>query len=111
MIVRAIPAPAIALTMTMPHAWANINTAAALPRRRDPICTTCDIQATLRGTARCRRGSLRAVAEKTFYDHALRQARSWRAASSAKISAEACAHRRSDLARAKRLGAVEVVAT
>jgi hypothetical protein len=31
----------------MPHAWANINTAAALPRRRDPICTTCDIQATL----------------------------------------------------------------
>jgi hypothetical protein len=61
MIVRAIPAPAIALTITMPHAWVNINTAAASPRRCDPICATCDIQATLRAWQRtgCRCGSRR----------------------------------------------------
>jgi hypothetical protein len=58
--VRSRP-PAIALTITMPHAWVNINTAAALPRRCDPICTTCDIQATLCARQRtgCRCGSLR----------------------------------------------------
>jgi hypothetical protein len=34
--------------MTLPDAWANINAAASLPTGCDPICGTCDIQATVR---------------------------------------------------------------
>jgi hypothetical protein len=43
------PGPlAIALTITMPDAWVNINAAAPLLTGCDPICGTCDIQATVR---------------------------------------------------------------
>jgi hypothetical protein len=46
------PGPlAIALTMTMPDAWANINAAASSVEDSDPICRTCDIRATDEATS------------------------------------------------------------
>jgi len=36
------------LTITMPDAWVNINAAASVVTGTDPICGTCDIQATVR---------------------------------------------------------------
>jgi len=42
----------IALTITMPDAWANINATACLLMGSDPICATCDIRATVRAPRR-----------------------------------------------------------
>jgi hypothetical protein len=41
------PGP-LAIALTMPDAWANINATAFWPVDCDPICWTCDIRATVR---------------------------------------------------------------
>jgi hypothetical protein len=93
MIVRAIPTPAIALTMTMPHAWLNINTAALLPRRRDPIRTTCDIQATPCARRRTDAGAARrgvASPGRNFAIEVLPNPRATRQRASNLLAAEFC---------------------